>query len=62
MSFFVTRLHPGQTLELRARDEEMVLALAGRVLYRQLGYGRSIDWEKKKCVRRPSFYSLSALR
>ena len=37
MSFVVTRLLPGQVLELRTGDEEMVLRMVGRTLVSRTG-------------------------
>ena len=48
MSFVVTRLLPGQTKEARTADEEMVLAMAGRTLYRRLGRRPTNRWEAER--------------
>ena len=59
MSFVVTRLLPGQRLELRTGDEEMVLV--GWVdAVSPTGERGSIDRGEKECFRRSSLYPLPA--
>ena len=60
MSFVVTRLLPGQVLELRTGDEEMVLVWLGGRCVANWGAGPQSVGARVECIRWPSLFSLPA--
>ena len=61
MSFVVTRLLPGQTLELRTGDEEMVLLLLGGRCIANWGAGAQSIGERKNVFEGLPYYPIPAL-